>query len=90
MKRYLFVLAFALFSTYAAQASVLKICATMANEVCQELRGEDFLVCHRFQMDLCLDDRYATFGYEKSMCHEYCSTLPETTMRELCYQRCQE
>lgn len=90
MKRYLLVLAFALFSAHAANASVLKICATMANEVCKELRGEDFLVCHRFQMDMCLEDYRAQFGYSKSMCHEYCGNLPETTMRELCYRNCQE
>jgi len=70
-------------------ANVIKVCAKQAEETCRELRDrEDFMRCFNNQRDFCMDDIYGGYKLNLNSCEEYCWTLPETTMREICLQTC--
>lgn len=74
----------------SSYASVIKICAVQANEICKELQGKDFQDCHRFQMDMCLD--YYNGGEFKSAksCDEVCWLIESPSERKACLQECSE
>lgn len=70
-------------------ANVVKVCAKQAEEVCKELTDrEDFIKCYNNVRDICMDDIYGGYKLNLHSCEEYCGTLPETTMRQLCLQTC--
>lgn len=75
-----------------ASASIYKICAMQAQEVCKELTNkEDYLACHEAQMDWCLDE-YSYKSGNKSMpwCYDECALVADEAQRQLCYETCNE
>ncbi|AYF44835.1 MULTISPECIES: hypothetical protein [Halobacteriovorax] len=73
-------------------ASVLKVCAKQANEVCKEITNkDDFMACHNAIMDSCLNGPYYASG-NKSMpwCYDECALVADEAQRNLCYETCNE
>lgn len=76
-------------SALSANAGSLKLCAIKANEICEELKGKDFIECHRTQMGFCIDDLYNNKSWTPygQTCEERCLELPDVHY-PLCIQEC--
>jgi len=89
MKKIIAAFAFGLLLTNV-NASVIKVCAKQAEEACKELKDrKEFMQCFNTVRDICMDDIYG--GYNKGIpaCREYCGTLPEGQIRNLCLDTCE-
>lgn len=88
MKKMMMIAALS-FMAVTANASVLKICAMQATEICKELEGKDFNQCYWAQMDWCMEGPVKSFNnpLEGNTCEERCLTLPDSQV-DLCMHEC--
>lgn len=71
-----------------SNASVLKVCAAQATEVCKELTGDHYIKCHNSQMDFCLDVYKNTNFKSSPECIQECMMLADEARVKMCLRTC--